>query len=116
MVVGIARCLLKFKVLPGWLWGEVVATAVYLLNRSPTRSLEGRTPFEAWYEKKPGVQHLCTFGCVIYVKDTTPNLKKLDDMSRPMIFIGYELGSKAYRVYNPLTKKVHVSRDVIFDE
>jgi hypothetical protein len=55
MVVGTARCLLKFKVLPGWLWGEAVATAVYLLNRSPTRSLEGRTPFEAWYEKKLGV-------------------------------------------------------------
>jgi hypothetical protein len=47
---------------------------------------------------------------------TTPNLKKLDDRSRPMIFIGYEPGSKAYSVYNPLTKKVHVSRDVIFDE
>jgi hypothetical protein len=47
---------------------------------------------------------------------TTPNLKKLDERSRPMIFIGYEPGLKAYSVYNPLTKKVHVSRDVIFDE
>jgi N-acyl-L-homoserine lactone synthetase len=33
-----------------------------------------------------------------------------------MIFIGYEPGSKAYRVYNPLTKKVHVIRDVVFAE
>jgi hypothetical protein len=33
-----------------------------------------------------------------------------------MIFIGYELGSKAYRVYDPVTKKVHVSRGIVFDE
>jgi hypothetical protein len=33
-----------------------------------------------------------------------------------MIFIGYEPGSKAYRVYGPTTRRVHVSRDVVFDE
>jgi hypothetical protein len=115
-VVGTARCLLKSKGLTGWFWGEAMATAVYLLNRSPTRSLEGRTPFEAWYEKKPGVQHLRTFECLVHVKDTMPNLKKLDDKSKLMIFISYEPGSKAYHVYNPLTKKVHVTRDVVFAE
>jgi transposase InsO family protein len=115
-VVGTTHCLLKSKGLPGWLWGEVVATAVYLLNRSLTRSLEGKTPFEAWFGKKPGVHHLCTFGCVVHVKNTVPNLIKLEDRSMPMIFIGYETGSKAYRAYDPVTHKVHVSRDVIFDE
>jgi hypothetical protein len=33
-----------------------------------------------------------------------------------MIFIGYEPGSKAFRVYDPLTRKVHVTRGVIFYE
>jgi len=33
-----------------------------------------------------------------------------------MIFISYEPGSKAYRVYDPTTRRVHVSRDVVFDE
>jgi transposase InsO family protein len=116
MVVGTARSLLKSKRLPRWLWGEAVATAVYLLNRSPTRSVEGKTSFEVWYGKKPGVHHLRTFGCVVHVKNTTPNLKKLEDRSQPMIFIGYELGSKAYRAYDPVSKKVHVTRDVVFDE
>jgi hypothetical protein len=96
MVVGMARSLLKSKGLPGWLWGEAVATAVYLLNWSPMRGVDGKTPFEGWYGKKPDVQHLRTFECVVHVKDTTPNLKKLDDPSRPMIFIGYEPGSKVY--------------------
>jgi hypothetical protein len=93
-----------------------VATAVYVLNRSPTKGVQGMTPFEAWYGKKPAVQHLRTFECVVHVKDTTPNLKKLDDRSRRMIFIGYEPGSKAFRAYDPLTRKVHVTRDAIFDE
>jgi hypothetical protein len=34
----------------------------------------------------------------------------------PMIFMGYGPGSAAYRCYDPNTKSVHISRDVIFDE
>lgn len=93
-----------------------MTTAVYLLNRSPTRSIEDMTPFEGWYWKKPVVHHLRMFGCVVHVKLNTPNLKKLDDRSKPMIFIGYERGSKAYRAYDPTTGHMHVMRDVVFDE
>jgi transposase InsO family protein len=46
-IVEMARCLLKGMKVPGEFWGEAVKTAVYILNRSPTHSLEGRTPFEA---------------------------------------------------------------------
>jgi hypothetical protein len=40
----------------------------------------------------------------------------LDDRSKLMIFIGYEPRSKAYRAYDPVVQKVHVSRDMVFDE
>jgi hypothetical protein len=63
-VVEMAGCLLKSKNLPGEFWGEAVTTAVYLLNRAPIKSLQGRTPYEAWYNRKPSVHHLRTFGCV----------------------------------------------------
>jgi hypothetical protein len=46
----------------------------------------------------------------------TPHLKKLEDRGRKMIFISYESGSKAYRAYDPITKWVHVTRGVVFDE
>lgn len=46
-VVEMARCLLKSMQVPGIFWGEAAKTAVYILNRSPTRSLEGITPYEA---------------------------------------------------------------------
>jgi hypothetical protein len=36
--------------------------------------------------------------------------KKLDNMSEKCIFIGYSEQSKAYRLYNPVTKKFLVSR------
>jgi hypothetical protein len=53
---------------------------------------------------------------VVHVKNTLPNLKKLEYRSKLMIFIGYEPRSKAYRAYDPVAKKVHVSRDMVFDE
>jgi hypothetical protein len=43
-------------------------------------------------------------------------MKKLEDRSKAMMFMGYEPGSAAYMCYDPVSKKVHISRDVIFDE
>jgi Reverse transcriptase (RNA-dependent DNA polymerase) len=97
-------------------WGEAITTVVYILNRASTKSLTGRTPYEAWYERKPKVEHLRNFRCPVHVKVTNPHISKFDDMSSLMVFIGYEKGSKAYRVYNPITRKVHVIRDAIFEE
>jgi hypothetical protein len=33
-----------------------------------------------------------------------------------MVFLGYEEGSKAYRLYDPAGGKVVMSRDIVFDE
>ena len=41
---------------------------------------------------------------------------KLYDKSEKCIFVGYCEASKAYKLYNPIKKKVIVSRDVIFNE
>lgn len=89
---------------------------MYILNRCPTKSVEGITPFEAWHRKKHAVHHLKTFGCIAYVKNTRPHLPKLEDRGKKMIFVVYERGSKAYSVYDPVTWWVHVTWDVIFDE
>jgi len=42
--------------------------------------------------------------------------KKLDDCGEKCIFIGNSEESKVYKLYNPLTNRVVVSRDVIFSE
>ena len=75
-----------------------------------------KTPYEAWSGKKPHLGHLKVFGCLAHVKNTTPHPKKLDDRSQKMVYLGVEEGSKAHRLYDPVKKKVAVSRDVIFEE
>jgi hypothetical protein len=67
-VVATTRALLKQRGMLAEFWGEAVMTAVHLLNRSPTKSLEGKTLYEAWHGRTPAVRHLCTFGWLAYVK------------------------------------------------
>jgi hypothetical protein len=33
-----------------------------------------------------------------------------------MVLVGYETGTKGYRVYDPVSKQLQVSRDVVFEE
>ena len=51
--------------------------------------------------KKLAVHHLRVFGCVAYTKVACPHLAKLDLRGLKVVFIGYEPGSKAYRLYDP---------------
>ena len=44
--------------LPSSFWGEALSSLVHVLNRCPTSALPGKTPFEAFYGKKPDVSHL----------------------------------------------------------
>ena len=100
-----ARSMMKAKGMPAKFWGEAVTTAVFILNHAPTKALTGKTPFETWYGSKPNVSFLWTFGCIGHVRKMKPVLTKLEDRSTPMVFLGYEEGTK-----------VVVSRDVMFDE
>ena len=93
-----------------------MSTAVFILNRSPAKSVDGKTPFEAWHGRKQDVHFMRTFGCVVHVRETRPGLKKLDDRSRPMIFMGYPAGMKGYRAFDPATGRVNITRDAVFDE
>src|SRR6185312_1385971 len=115
-IVGMAHSMMKAKAMPAEFWGEAVSTEVFILNRSPTKALKGMTPYQAWYGRKPNVSYLRTFGCIGHVKTVKPGLGKLEDRSTKMVFLGYEDGTKAYRLYDPAREKVVVSRDVVFDE
>ncbi|KAL8094406.1 hypothetical protein AgCh_036077 [Apium graveolens] len=85
-MIEMARSFLKTMKMPSLFWGEAIRHSIYILNRLPTRAVYNVTPYEAWSRKKPQVGHI------------------------------KEPGTKAYRLYNPTTKKVLVSRDVCFDK
>ena len=48
-------------------WAESVSTAVYLRNHCPTKAVEGKTPYEAWFGQKPRADYLRVFGSDAYV-------------------------------------------------
>jgi hypothetical protein len=95
---------------------EVVATTIYFKNHSPTKAVPGMTPEEAWSGMKPSVAHLRSFGCKAYAHVPDQKRTKLDSKTRECIFLGYSEDSKAYRLFDPRTRNVIKSRDVIFDE
>jgi hypothetical protein len=74
------------------------------------------TSEEAWSSHKPAVVHFRIFGCVAYVHIPNPKRMKLDVKGEKCVLIGVSEESKAYRLYNPLTKRICISRDVVFDE
>ncbi|GKA13910.1 retrovirus-related pol polyprotein from transposon TNT 1-94 [Tanacetum coccineum] len=100
--------------MPKEFWAEAVDCAVYLLNRCPSKSLDNKTPQEAWNGMKPTVSHLRIFGSIVYAHVPSQRGSKLDDKSKKHVFVGYDKQSKGYKLYNPVTRKVVVSRDVDF--
>src|SRR5579871_6860655 len=70
-------------------WGEAVTTIVYLKNRNPTTAIIGKTPYEAWFGKKPSLNHLRTFGCIAYAHIPKEKRHKLDWKITKYIFLGY---------------------------
>ncbi|KAG6411307.1 hypothetical protein SASPL_129387 [Salvia splendens] len=74
------------------------------------------TPQEAWNGRKPGIAHLRVFGSKAYAQVPDQTRSKLDDKSKPFIFIGYDSNTKGYKLYDPTSQKTMISRDVEFDE
>ena len=64
--MNMSRCLLFEKEMPMQLWAEEVNTAVYLQNRLPTKVLNEKTPYEAWFGVKAYVAYLKVFGSLCY--------------------------------------------------
>ncbi|KAG8487897.1 hypothetical protein CXB51_018808 [Gossypium anomalum] len=115
-VMDMAKCLLFQSKLPNKFWAEAVNISVHLLNKPPTHAVKEKKPFEAWYGLKPSISHLKVFGCVCYVLIPAERRTKLERRSVPGIFVTYGSTNKGYRVYDPSTKTILVSRYNRFDE
>ncbi|GKD38246.1 retrovirus-related pol polyprotein from transposon TNT 1-94, partial [Tanacetum coccineum] len=102
--------------MPKEFWAEAVQCAVYIQNRCPHVKLVDKTPQEIRSGVKPTVSHFRVFGSVAYAHVPDQTRKKLDDKSKMYIFIGYDERTKAFRLYDPVEKKVAISRDVYVNE
>jgi transposase InsO family protein len=98
--------------LPQSLWGESLRHAAWLKNRTATRALDGKTPFEALYGQPPDLQSLRNWGCQVWVH--SPGGSKLDPRAKEAKWLGVDVDARAHRIYWPGSGKVSVERDVYF--
>lgn len=108
-----ARCMISNSGLSRDFWAEAVSTACFLVNRSPSTSIELKTPEEVWSGNSPDYSNIKIFGCPAYVH---VNEGKLEPRSKKCIFLGYTSGVKGFRVWCPKTCRIITSRNIIFDE
>ena len=102
--------------MPRAYWVEALATATYVLNRSPSSSVGTKIPYQLLHRSLPEYSHLRVFGCLCYpnLSATTPH--KLVPRSAPCVFLGYPSSNNGYRCLDISTRRVIISRHVMFIE
>uniref|UniRef100_A0A2N9EL95 Reverse transcriptase Ty1/copia-type domain-containing protein n=1 Tax=Fagus sylvatica TaxID=28930 RepID=A0A2N9EL95_FAGSY len=96
--------------------GEAALTAVYTINRCPSPVIQNTTPYERLFGTAPNYSLLKVFGCVCFVLLQPHERTKLQPRSQLCCFLGYGLEEKGYRCYDPVAKRLRVSRHVVFWE
>src|ERR1700692_1621543 len=81
----------------------------------PTSALNGETPYFYWKKKKPNISYFHVFGCLAYVLIPKHKRKALQPHSKKYIFVGYPDGTKAWRFWDPVDRKMIISSHAVFD-
>ena len=97
------------------LWAEAVATAVYLRNRLPNRSIGNSTPYESLYKQKPSIHHVRPYGtkCFVHIPEEARKAgTKLLPRAIEGYLVGYTSSDKIYRIYIPSQHKISETRQI----
>jgi len=106
-----AKCMLLDADLDNRFWGEAVLTAVYLQNRTISRSIN-KTPIELFTGEKPDINHIRVFGSKVYSLVPKQRRRKWDDKAEEDVLVGYDENTKGYRILDPNTNRVWINRSV----
>ena len=116
----IARALMFEAHVPSHFWPEAIASATYLTNRLPSKSLRFKTPLDILQNhfNIPSTHSLPPriFGCVVYVHLPKPVRHKLEPRVVKCIFVGYGVHQKGYRCFDPTQNKLYTTMDCDFFE
>ena len=92
-----------------FLWAGTFMTAVYAMNWTVSACTRGKTPFEAFFDKKPDVSHMRVWFSDVFVHQPKElGVQKLGEHSRPAKFLGYPEALAGYRTYDPTNHKVTI--------
>ncbi|CAG7639035.1 unnamed protein product [Allacma fusca] len=111
-----ARTILISANLPTKLWAEAVGTTVYLHNRLLDKHSPTITAHEAVIGRKPSLAHVRAFGCQAYSHVPRQLRKTWDPKGIKCIMVGYSGDNRKYRLYDPVTNKIHEDRNATFLE
>ncbi|KAD6454164.1 hypothetical protein E3N88_08870 [Mikania micrantha] len=115
-VVETGLTLLAQSNVPHRFWHFAFETAVYLINRMPSRTNSHTSPFEHLFKRKPDLSFLRVFGCQCYPHLRSYNTHKMDFRSTSCIFLGYSTAHHGYRCFDPITDRIYIARHVRFNE
>ena len=115
-LLDVVRTLLLESFVPSKFWVKALCTAVYLINRLPSRVLNFDSPYYRLYHKHPNYLDMHTFGCVCFVHLPPHERHKLSAQSVKHAFMGYSISHKGYVCYDPCSNRFRISRHVIFFE
>ena len=85
--------------LPISFWRYALETAIYILNRVPSKSMSS-TPYEIWRGKKPNLRYLKIWDYPAYVKRNFGH--KLSARADKCLLVGYPKESIRYLFYHPI--------------
>ncbi|XP_056860009.1 uncharacterized protein LOC130508491 [Raphanus sativus] len=115
-ILNVARAMLFQANLPVKFWGEAISSATHVINMTPSKILQGKSPYEVLFGKKPHYSSLRVFGSLCYAHRKDRSRDKFGPRSRRCIFVGYPFGKKGWRVYDTETNDFLVLRDFVFKE
>ena len=116
MLNNIIRTLLIHVHMPPPYWAEALSMATYLLNRRPSSAIQNDIPFSLLYGSPPDYSLLRVFGCLCYSNMTATARHKLAPRPTACVFLGYPSSHKDYRCLDLSTRRIIISRHVVFDE
>ena len=82
----------------------------------PNKECEEQIPSRSMNMYENSVSHLNLFGCVENAHVPNEIRRKINSKGEKYIFVGYSKDTKAYKLYDPVTRKVIISRYVQFVE
>lgn len=97
------------------LWIEAFSTAVYIINRLPTPTLNTKSPYELVYKQVPLFASFHVFGCKVYLCLHDYVKTKFQRKSLPCVFIGYSPSHKEFRCLEPSTSRVYITCNAQFE-
>nr|AAM74249.1 Putative retroelement [Oryza sativa Japonica Group] len=114
-LLDMVRSMMSQTDLPLSFWGYALETAVFTVNRVPSKSMD-KTPYEIWTGKRPSLSFLKIWGCEVYVKRLQSDKLTPKSKSDKCFFVGYPKETKGYYFYNREEGKVFVARHGVFLE